>query len=237
MGLSELVKTDLLTLLSNATDAINEFAEGFGIPAFLFYIIGLVLAVGVGILGYKLIKLLSALIVAVAGYYLVGGELYFLLVDWMGLELSEWLVYIPAAIFGVIFFFIGFKKFSYAFFALMALIGYALTYFYTEVTLLAIGAAILLAFVCMYMVRFSFIVLTSFAAGMVSVACLSALLPDIIFFQMAYDNLIGVLIAVGVALIFAIIQLVITRNDGEKVIGKKSKDRVILLRRRLIRDL
>ncbi len=229
---------DPFKLLSDvATGTIGQIAEGIGLSASIFYIVGLLLAVGIGVFGYKLIKLLLALIAAGIGYYLVGVQLYNLFVQMTGLQLVGMLAYVPAIIFAVLFFFIGFKKFSYAFYTIMALIGFLITYVFTQAIFLAVGGAVLLALLCMFMVRVSFILLTSLAAGFISVLCLHGMLPNILLFDMAFDNMIGVLVALGVSLIFAIVQLIITRNDGEHILGRKARGKVILLRRRLVRDL
>ncbi len=246
---SGMANKDLFQLLSDMTGALEDLAEAFKLAPMIFYIAGLVLAAVIGVFGYKLIKLITAVVAGVIGYYFVGAELYFLLTDLFKLkDLPEWAVYIPAAVFGLLFFALAFKKFSYTFYTAMGLIGFAVTYFYTANALLSIGGAFLLALICMYVVRFSFVILTSVFAGFAGVALLSAVLPDLNILRLSYDNLAAVGIAAGISLLFVIIQLIITRRDGEAAEApryikrrgeKKSKKHTSgrLVRRRIRRDL
>ncbi len=236
---AELMQTDLFSLLSNLTTALNDGAAALGIPALVFQIAALVLAAVVGIFGYKLIKLLTAVAAGVVGYYLVGAELYFLVCSWFNLTLPDWAVYIPAAVFAILFFFLAFKKFSYTFYTVMGIIGVVLTYFYSQNILLAIGGGLFLALLAMYMIRFAFVLLTSLAAGFVGVSVLSAVLPDVAILKISLENWIGIAIAGGVALVFIIIQMIITRND-QKTIASSGKTKFAagtVRRRKVIRDL
>ena len=237
---NDLTNTDLFALLTKLTDGLTAGAEGFGIPPMVFYIIGLVAALGIGVFGYKLIKLLTAAVAAVVGYYFVGAELFFLVEGWLNLDLPQWVPYIPAAIFGALFFLLAFKKFSYAFYTVMALVGFVLGYFYTKSITLAIGGAILLALLCMFILRVSFILLTSVSAAFVSVAMVSALVPSLELLKLSYTNWIGLAIVGGVALVLIALQLIITRKSSSVVAAPsfvKLKKSNKVLRQRVIRDL
>lgn len=236
---SDLTQTDVFDLLTKLTDALKGGAEGFGIPPLVFYIAGLVVALGVGLFGYKLIKLLTACIAATVGYYFVGAELYFLVVDWFKLELPTWAPYIPAVLFGALFFLMAFKKFSYAFYTVMALLGFVITYFYTQNVLLSIGGALLLALLCMFILRVSFVLLSSFAAAFVGISMVSAMVPDLTLLQLSYTNWIGLGITAGVALVFIAVQLIVTRKDSPVAANPIAKiaNSNRTFRRRVIRDL
>ncbi len=221
-------QTDLFSMMTQLNDLLTNTANGYGIPTLIFFIVGLVLAVGIGIFGYKLIKLLNAAILAVAGYYLVGAELYFFVVNTFGLTtLPVWAPYIPAIIFGVLFFLFAFFKPTYAYYTIMAALGYIMAYFYTQNIFLALGGAVLLALLCMFFVRVSFIILTSVAGGFLATAMLGGILPGVAVLQFTANNWLALGIAGGIALIFAIIQLIITRKDkpivASPVKGKKAK--------------
>ena len=241
---NDLTNTDLFALLAKLTDGLTTGAEGMGIPPMVFYIVGLVAALAVGVLGYKIIKLLTAAAAAFVGYYFVGAELYFQIAEWLELDLPLWVPYIPAAIFGVLFFFLAFKKFSYAFYTVMALVGFILTYFYFKNVVLAIGGAILLALLCVCVLRIAFILLTSVVAAFVAVEMVAALVPTVELLQLSYTNLLGFAVVGVAALVFVVLQLIITRKDAPaaasvanpfvKLKGKKASK---LLRRRVVRDL
>ncbi len=236
---NDLTNTDLFGLLAKLTDGLTQGAEGLGISPMVFYIVGLVAALGIGVFGYKLIKLLTAAIAAVIGYYFVGAELYFWLSATLNLDLPTWVPYIPAAIFGALFFLMAFKKFSYAFYTVMALLGFVLTYFYTTNIVLAVGGALLLALLSMFILRVSFILLTSVSAAFVGVSMVSAMVPSLELLKLSYTNWIGLAIVGVIALVMIAVQLIITHKDSpvaSNPIAKLAKSNKII-RRRVIRDL
>ncbi len=235
---AELMQTDLFSLLSTMTNALNDGAAALGIPALVFQIAALVLAAVVGIFGYKLIKLITAVAAAAAGYF-IGAELYTLVCSWFSFNFPEWVIYIPAAVCALLFFFLAFKKFSYTFYTVMGLIGFVLAYFYTQNLVISIGGALFLALLSMFVIRFAFVLLTSVVAGVVGVTMVSAILPDVAILKISLDNWIGFAIAGGAALVFIIIQMLITRNDSGAPREKRGKVKVAggIRRRRIVRDL
>ena len=236
MDMLNLQNMDIVTVLSSLNDQITKWAEQLSVPAIAFFIAGIALAAIVGFFSFKLIKLLLGAGMAAIGYY-IGGYGFFYIADLFKLELPDFAAYIAGGIVALLFFLLAFKKFSHAMFVLMGVIGYVVTSFYIDNTFLEIGGAILLAFVSMFLIRFAFIVLTAFPAGMLVVSFLSAILPDVALLDLS-EGWIGLAIAGGVALVFTVVQLIITRKDtvhlpAAKLIAKNTGKR---RRRRVVRE-
>jgi len=212
--LKVLAAGDIATVLARANAKIAAFAESISVPAFIFYVLGAVLAVGAGFLGYKLIKLLVSLSFTVVGYAL-GEELYLLVAGYFKLESFDWLAYVAGAVVAILFFFLAFKKFSYAFCAVMGVVGFMLGFFYVHDVSLALGCGIVLALVCMFMIRPAFILLTSGGGAFVAVSMVSALLPDVSYLKLN-EGYIGLLVALGLTVLFVLVQVLTTHGDAKK---------------------
>ncbi|MBQ7335316.1 MAG: hypothetical protein IJW92_02450, partial [Clostridia bacterium] len=157
--------------------------------------------------------------------YFAGHALYYSIVWFGGVDMSEWLTYVFGGVLAVVLFVLSFKKFSYMMYTVMAVIGYSIALFYTNGSQrVAIGAAILLGLLSMFAVRFVFILLTSFAGSAVLMGSLSALLPAVELLQLSETNYLSLLIALGVIVVFMIVQLLITRTKREKI-AKEEKEK------------
>ena len=236
MDMFNLQNMDIVTVLSSLNDQITKWAEQLTVPAIAFYIAGIALAVIVGFFSFKLIKLLLGAGMAAVGYY-IGGYGFFYIADLFKLELPDFAAYIAGGVIALLFFILAFKKFSHAMFVLMGIIGYVVTSFYVDNLFLEIGGAILLAFLSMFFIRLAFILLTSVPAGLLVVSFLSQILPDVAVLNLS-EGWIGLAIAGGVALVFTVVQLIITRKDtvhlpAVKVIVKNAGKR---RRRRVVRE-
>lgn len=236
MGNLNLQNMDIVTVLSSLNDQITKWADQLKISNLVFFIAGIALAAIIGIFSFKLIKLLLGAGMAAVGYY-IGGFGFFHIVDLFKLDVPDFGAYIAAGVVALLFFIFAFKKFSHAMFVLMGVIGYVVTAFYVDNLFLELGGAILLAFLSMFFIRVSFILLTAIPVGVLTVSFLSAILPDVAFLSLS-EGWIGFAIAGGIALVFTVVQLIITRKDvvpfaKVKMLKKSTEKR---RRRRVVRE-
>ncbi|MBQ9773952.1 MAG: hypothetical protein IJW30_04745 [Clostridia bacterium] len=209
--LTDLPNRDVFELLSKLTEWIDRGAQGVSARAYLFYAIGILVALGVGLFGYRLIKPWTAVFAAVAGYFLTGNGMM-ILKEKVATEIPMVLVYVLAIAVGAVLGALAFVKFAYVFYSVMALIGFGVVYFYTQNLLFAIVGALLFGLACMFIMRISFILLTSLIGGAVTVSLLSAMLPDVTVLRLALDNPTALLLALGLSVLMALIQFLSTRS-------------------------
>ena len=208
---------DLYTVLSDVNSAINGWAEKLQLESFILFILAAVLAVSVGLFGYKLIKLVSALGMAYIGYF-VGIEFYHIVAprfSW----LPEWSAYIFAAVVAIAFLLLAFSKFSYTVYTMSAVMGYFITMFYVDNTVFAVGGALIFAMLSVHFLRIVFITTTSFISGLLTVSFLSQIFPKVAIFDTSSESIPSLILAYGLVVVFAVVQFVINRNDPDLLEG------------------
>ncbi len=218
---SELPSRDIFSLLNSLGAWIERGAESIRIPPAILYAVGIVLAIGIGLSCYKLMKIWLGLLGAVAGYYLTGNGLM-LFNAGSARDVPMLLVYVLAIVMAVGLFFLAFKNPTYVFFAVMAVAGFGMTYFYTQNELFSLIGALLLALICVFLVRVAFVIVSSLVGGTVAVSLLGALLPSMEILQLKAGNWVAMGIVVGLSAVFAAFQL-LTVGLGKPREGKKPK--------------
>jgi len=225
--------TDVVGAMSAFNEVIKGWATSLNIPAIVFYAVGAVLALILGLFAYKAIRLLMGLTAGAVAYFLIGGTVCDLVLSIFNFQLHDVVRYIICGVFAVLFFIIGFAKFRYVILGLMAAIGYVVTLFYTspyiEGVVPAIAGAILLAILSVLFLRLAYIVATSFAFGCMMVYMLSCAFPQVEVLNMQ-ENWLALAIAGGVALLMMIVQLLITHNQDhpERRKGKPVRRKAII---------
>ena len=98
----------------------------------------------------------------------------------------------------------------------MGTVGFSVTLFYTDNILFALVAAFFLSLVCVLALRVAVICATSAVSAIVVADMLSALLPSVAFLAPSVGNW-SVLAVIGVlAVVFAVIQFIITRKRPDR---------------------
>lgn len=215
MALIELI-TDFLrgmtiggfSLLREINVLIKDFAASIGVSDIVLFAVGIAIAVVLGVLGYKVIKLTVSLGSAVIGYY-AGKELFLLWEAEIG-DLPDWTVYIFGAVIAAILIALTFWKFSYAWFCIVGAVVYALVWCVApERHLLMLAAALAAGFLAVAMLRTTFVLLQSFACASLGVSFLSACLPNVTWLQISSDTY-GMAVVAAVAVVFAVIEILIS---------------------------
>lgn len=205
--------------VGDAVHSISKLAAEVNFSNIGFLIIAALLALTVGVFGYRLIKLVSAVGFAAVGYT-VGSALFrFLLLQEGMAELPEWLVYVCGGVLALLFFFLGFKKFTYVLFALAYTLFSGVIWDLTGEALLAMGGALILAMVCVFIVRVACVLITSFVGSFLAVGCIGTVLPlvvntetDMTFLLVNHpENDFGLIVAAGLGVIFAVLQFLFAR--------------------------
>lgn len=213
--LGGIASKDIFQLLEDLNNNILFWSQKSHIHSLVFLILGLVLAVAIGCVGYKLIKPTAAVFMGYIGFF-VGIKGYLLWADkaeW----LQEWVAWVMGIAVAIIFVCLTLARASYAVVTLAAIGGYIVTAFYVNSTLIAIGGAIVLAMITAHLVRTTYIIVTSAAAGILAVNFLGEMLPKVEALQLGAGKWIPLLIALGVAAVFAIIQGATNRYRGERI--------------------
>ena len=115
------------SLLREINLLIQDIAASLGINDVVFFAVGIALMVILGIMGYKIIKLVVSLCGALIGYY-AGVEL-FLFWESAVCDLPNWSVYIFCGAVALLLIVLAFWKFSYAWFCIVGALAYALVWY------------------------------------------------------------------------------------------------------------
>ena len=197
-------------MLDKVDAQLNQWASNLKLDNMIFYIAGIVLALLIGVLGYRLIKVLLAASFAYVGY-LAGVELFGFLGTYAP-NMPAWLSYVFGGVCAVLLFAAAFLRFSYALYTLLAMVGYhLLTVYVPDHRFIAIAGGLLLALLAVYFVRLSFVILTSYAGALFTVGFLGKLLPNLAFLQLGTSQ-IAFFIVLGLILVFVLLQLLTTRK-------------------------
>ena len=207
---------DVVTILDQVTDKMGAVAEQLNLPAVVLYAGGALLALVIGLFGYKLIKLLMGL--GAAGVSFVAGVVLFdLITSKLKLELGDIATYVAAGVFALIMFFLSFKLFNYVMYLGMAALGYAVVGFYVgaEHMLIALAGGVVFALITMLFTRLSFVVLTSFAGGYLALAMASAIMPGVEMLQLG-TGIVPIAIGAGVAFVMFVFQMITSHKAAKR---------------------
>ncbi len=212
--LSELPSKDLFSLLQAFEKWLVNGAESLHISPVILYWIGVAVAVCVGLTCYKLMKLWLGALAAVAGYYLTGNGLVMLFKVGVGKDVPIW-VYVVAVAVALVLFLLAFKSPTYVFYTFMAIVGFSMAYFYTQNAWVALLGALLLALVCVFLMRVAFILASSLVGGTLTVYLLGAIFPRVEALQLKAGNWTAMGVVVGISLAFAVFQLALSLRKGK----------------------
>lgn len=213
--IEEATSMDVLEVLNKVNDLLVLGAEKVKIPHVAMFLIAAVLAVVIGVMGYRLMRPAVAILLGLFGLA-VGVELIEALPK-LPAWVPEWTPWIVGILVAAAFFFMGYFRPQSSLAAISALAGYFLVSFYTDNVVLAWGGAILLALITAHLVRSSLIWITGIASGFFTISFLSCVFPKVEQLQIGYDNWIGFVI-VGVAVIFYVfVQYVMNRHRSERI--------------------
>ena len=224
---------DVVSVLGAFNEVLKGWATATYIPAIVFYAVGAVLALLVGLFAYKAVRFFMGVTAGAVAFFLIGGTVCDLILGIFNFQVNDVTRYIICGVFAALFFVIGCIKFRYVIVGLMAAIGYAVTLFYTspfiEGVVPALAGAILLAILSVLFLRVAYIVATSFVCGFVMVYMLSCAFPQVSVLNLQ-ENWLAYVIAGGVAAVFVIVQLLITHRQDrpDKRKGKPVRRKAII---------
>lgn len=206
----------LTSTLDNLNHTLSDLAAQFSIDVRILFGVGIGLALIVGLFGYKMIKLLLSLSFAGVGYY-AGTELFLFLGSKID-GIPAWAEYVCGGVLAVVFLCLSFAKFSYVWFGSAVLLGSAVASIFipAEYPLLILGAALIIGLISVMLIRTTFVLTTSCIAGIVCVSFTAQLLPGWTWLGLATGGY-GMWIALGIALVLALIQFTTNRYRGESI--------------------
>lgn len=193
-------------------------AGSINIPEKVVLVLGLLFAVAVGVFGYKYIKLITTAVFGVGGF-IIGYEVFQRANGHFNWDLPDFCNYIAGALVLILLGYLAFKGFVYALFGFAALAGFVGAYILHPNYFLAIAAAVIVAMVAMFFVRYAFIVILSAGAGWLFMGMLSALVPGVEQFSLI-TGYVGEILALALALIFTVVQL--AQSSGKSATAKNS---------------
>ena len=202
---------DLFAIVARFILLLEATAHAAHLPPVAVYILAVGLSLLVGLLGYRLVRVWTAILGAYVSYYLMGSGIVLLdgSMDW---HIPTAIVYAVAILTGVLAFLLALKQFTFVFYTVMGIVGFSVVLFYTDNLLLALVGAFLLALICVLLLRISVIGATSLAAATLLVGILSALFPRLALLAPCAGNWWALAIIAAVAVVFAVFQLLTTRK-------------------------
>lgn len=212
--LKNIISKDIFQLLTDLNGNISKWSELSCIPELVFGIVGILLALAIGLVGYKLIRPTMSLIMAYAGLML-GDRIFRVLDEWHCLP--DWLSWVFAIVVAIAFASLAFARASYVFAILAGIGAYCTVLFYIDDQILALGGAVVAAIAVSYLVRTAYILITGLTAGLLMVNFLSVIFPKAAVFDLRIDAPIPLIIAGSVALIFILTQYATNRYRGERL--------------------
>lgn len=208
--------------IAAALDLIAEklayLATIIKLPALAMFVVGAIVAVFVGTLGYKYIKLISTICFAAAGYG-IGEALFRTAQTSFGWNLPGFASKIAGVVLLILMTFLAYKKFAYALFGVAGFVGFLITYLLFPNYAIAAAVGVVIAMVAMYFVRYAFVIITSGVAGAFLMAMISAMAPTVKLLQLS--GLVGKILAIAAVVIFVSIQLQVTKKESKKFHGPK----------------
>ncbi len=204
--------------INEITNTVVSFAGG-KIPDKVVLVVGLILAVLIGTLGYKYIKLLSTAVFAVVGYA-IGSEGFRMIKEHFGWDVPNFVNYLVGAVVLILLAYVAYKKFAYALFVIAGAIGFLAGYFIYPNYLVAAAIALVVAMLAMSFVRYGFVIILSVSAGFLLMGMISAMAPNIRLLSLT-EGFVGTLLAIVVSLIFVAIQLRLSHVEIKKLRGPR----------------
>ena len=199
-------------------EKVSFLATTIKLPAIAMLVVGAIIAILVGTLGYKYIKLLSTVCFAVAGYG-IGEALFKTASNSFGWKLPDYAGIIAGVVLFALLGFLAFKKIAFAMFGVACFAGFVMMYLFLPNYVIAIAVGAVVAMVSMYFVRYAFVIITSCAAGAVLMAMISAMAPQVALLQLG--GLVGKILAITAALIFMSVQFSATKKESKKFQGPR----------------
>lgn len=199
-------------------EKVSFLATTIKLPAIAMLVVGAIIAILVGTLGYKYIKLLSTVCFAVAGYG-IGEALFKTVSNSFGWKLPDYAGIIVGVVLFALLGFLAFKKIAFAMFGVACFAGFVMMYLFLPNYVIAIAVGAVVAMVSMYFVRYAFVIITSCAAGAVLMAMISAMAPQVGLLQLG--GLVGKILAISAALIFVSVQFSATKKESKKFQGPR----------------
>lgn len=194
-------------------------ATGGKISEKVILVAGLFLAVLIGTVGYKYIKLLSTAVFGVAGF-VIGYMGFRMVKDHFAWNIPNALNYVAGVAILALLGYLAYKKFAYALFTIAGVTGFLVGYFIYPNYFVGAAAAIVIALIAMNFFRYGFVGILSVSAGFIFMGMISAMVPNLRLFSLS-EGFVGRLMAVIIALIFAAIQLYLSRSEAKKYHGPR----------------
>jgi hypothetical protein len=203
------LKEFIRTTIDGVINSLDSFADELNVSNILVYILAALLAITVGVFGYNIIKLICAFALEPFAFS-VGAALYTFLITKLSWDLPKFVYYVFAIAFAILFCYLCFKRFNLIFFAIAYVAVSNILLSVTEDATLATGGALLIALLCVSMLRVSAVVFTSFAGSFLTVALCGKVLTGLKFLQIATND-VAIYVALGAGVLFAIVQFVFAR--------------------------
>ena len=197
---------------------LSDLASSINIPAIVTLVVGAIIAILIGTIGYKYIKLVATLCFAGAGYA-IGEALFNTAKASFGWETPDFASIIAGVVMLALLAFLAYKKIAYALFGLACFAGFVSAYLFFPNYVIALAIGGVVAMLAMYFVRYTFIIITSGFAGATLMAMIAAMAPAVKLLQLG--GLVGKILAIMAALIFASIQLTGSHKESKKFSGPK----------------
>ena len=213
--LGSIASKDVYQLLNDLNGNIALWAEKSKIPSLVFLIAGLVVAAVIGCVGYKMVKPTVAVVLGYFGFF-VGVEVYNLLLP-KAAWLKNWGVWVIGGLLALLFLAMTLKRASYALVVIAGIGGYVMTSFYIDNTWIAVGGALVVAMITAHLVRTVYILVSSTAAGFLTISLLGEIFPKVMQLQLQPGKWIPLTFVVIAAVLFAMIQGVSNRHRGERL--------------------
>ena len=204
--------------LNLISEKLSDLATTINLPAIAMFVLGAIVALLVGSLGYKYIKLISTICFAVAGFG-IGEALFRTAKESFAWDVSDVVGTVAGVVLLVLMAVLAYKKFAYALFGLACFVGFLVTYFFVPNYIIAVAVGVVVAMLAMCFVRYAFVIITSLVAGYFLMAMISAMAPAVELLQLS--SVVGNILAILAALIFVSVQLTGTKKETKKLNGPK----------------
>lgn len=207
IGIIQHLKTEVVDVINS----IKELAAEMNIAPGLFFVVGILLALTACVFGYRLLKVLCGIGLAGIGFS-IGSALFAFLLMQPGMEtLPNVLTYVIAIALAVLFFFLGYKKYAFVVCLLAYFLGSNFMWGLTGDNTLALGGGLLLALLCVLILRISVVVLSSFIGSFLAVGFIGQMIPNMAMLQFSETNDLAFIIALALGVIFMVLQFVFAR--------------------------
>ena len=197
-----------------ATEKLSALAVKIKIPELVLFAVGALIALLIGVLGYKCVKFLSAACFGIGGFA-IGYALVAVAKAKFEWKIPDFVGIIIGVVLLAVLGYLAYKKFAYALFGMIWFAIFVFAYFVYPNYVLAAAVGLVAALLSTYFVRLAVIVVTSFAGGFTAVAMVSAMVPWVTYFNYSTSR-ISKFIALGVFVIFAIVQFATTKAKKQE---------------------